>query len=124
MIAVDHRQRFLARREVDDILAAEILAQDHRRREPERPAVRSVWFIPGVRDPNTLWPEPDDHFGRRSIEWDVRQERKERGLAPHLAITSLERSGYEVGWRKPDERHGSDVTRVAIEVLRQSVFDD
>src|SRR5919107_2401791 len=38
MIAVDHRQGLPARREVDDILAAEILAQDYRRRELECPA--------------------------------------------------------------------------------------
>ena len=47
MIAVDHRQGLPARREVDDILAAEILAQDHRRRELERPAIRSVRFTAG-----------------------------------------------------------------------------
>src|SRR5215213_5270083 len=118
MIAVDHRQEFPTRREVDDILAAEILAQDHRSRELERSTVRSVRFTAGVREPNPLWPEPDDDVGRRSIKLDLRQERKERGRAPQRVITSLERSIHEIGWGKPDERHGSHVMRVAVEVLR------
>src|SRR4051794_35351502 len=107
MIAVDHRQGFAAGREVDDILAAEIFAQNDGCWELKHSVIAAVLAAGPVREMDPLRPEPDDDVIWSRVGRNVRRKRKEGGRAPSGISAPLQGSAQEIGWGKPDQGHGA-----------------
>ena len=121
VVAVDHRQGDAVGRQVDDVLAAEVLAQHDRRREMEGAASGAVVLAGAVREVDPLRPHADEDVGRRS-----RSALTSAGNAKSAVVHQVspsrcsQRAAQEVRRGKADQGHGADVLRLAVERLRRS----